>query len=119
MKKLPLLLGALGGALAGYLFNNTKLRSDLSKAKDAESAAKLLGKHLSTDGKKLGKEVQKFMESDEVQKNVKKAKAFVEKQAKEWSEEVQGYVGKSAEVMKKRAAKAVKKGMAKAKKLAA
>lgn len=116
MKKLPLLLGALGGALAGYLFNNTKLRTDLSKAKDAEAAAKILGKHLSADGKKIGKEVQNFMESEDVQKNLKKAKAYAEKQAKEWGAELQEYVGKNAKVAKKVATKQMKKGMKQAKK---
>lgn len=117
MKKLPLLLGALGGALAGYLFNNSKLRTELSKAKDAEAAAKILGKHLSSDGKKIGKEVQKFMESDDVQQNLKKAKTYAEKQAKEWGAELQSYVNKNTKAVKKAATKQVKKGMKKAKKM--
>jgi gas vesicle protein len=116
MKKLPLLLGALGGALAGYLFNNTTLRKQLTKAKDADQAAKILGKHLSADGKKIATEVQKFMESDEVQKNVKKAKGYVEKQAKEWKKETEKYVAKNAKNVERTARKAVKKGIAKAKK---
>ena len=43
MKKLSLLLGTLGGATAGYLFSNKKLRDQLSGAKDAEEAARILG----------------------------------------------------------------------------
>ena len=76
MKKLSLLIGTLGGAFAGYLFSNKQLRKDLVAAKDAESAAKLLGKHLQRDGKKLAEQVQDFVGSDEVQKNWKKAKEY-------------------------------------------
>lgn len=79
MKKFSLLVGTLGGTLAGYLFSNKTLRDQLSKAKDAEAAAKILGKHLSHDGKKIAKEVQAFVRSDEVQRNLTKAKKFAEK----------------------------------------
>jgi hypothetical protein len=76
MRKFSLLLGTLGGALAGYVLSNDKLRKGLSEAKDAESAAKLLGEHLTKDGKKIAKEVKTFVESDDVQKNLKKAKKY-------------------------------------------
>jgi len=79
MKKLSLLIGALGGAMAGYLFSNKQLRKDLATAKNAESAAKLLGQHLQRDGKKLAAQVQDFVESDEVKQNWKKAKAYTHK----------------------------------------
>ncbi len=79
MKKFSLLLGTLGGALAGYILSNDKLRTELSTAKDPEAAAKLLGTHLSKDGKKIAKEVQAFAESDDVQKNLKKAKSYAHK----------------------------------------
>ncbi|MDD5751746.1 MAG: hypothetical protein PHS73_04485 [Candidatus Peribacteraceae bacterium] len=78
MKKLSLLFGALGGAFAGYLFSNQKLRQELATAKDAESAAKLLGRHLQQDGKKLAAQVQDLVESDEVQKNIGKAKKYAQ-----------------------------------------
>lgn len=78
MKKFSLLVGALGGSLAGYVFSNQKLREQLTDAKDAESAAKILGKHLSHDGKKIAKEVQSFVKSDDVQHNLAKAKKFAE-----------------------------------------
>lgn len=80
MKKLSLLIGAIGGALAGYVISKDGLRTELSKAKDAEDAAKILGKHLTKDGKKLGAEMMDFVESPEVQKNWKKAKTYAEKQ---------------------------------------
>lgn len=79
MKKLSLLLGTLGGAMAGYILSNDKLRHELSTAKDPEAAAKLLGAHLSRDGKKIATEVKQFSESDDVQKNLKKAKTFAQK----------------------------------------
>jgi len=78
MKKLSLLIGTLGGAMAGYLFSNQKLRKDLAEAKDAETAARLLGRHLQQDGKKLAVQAQEFVESDEVQKNWKKAKSYAQ-----------------------------------------
>jgi uncharacterized membrane protein YheB (UPF0754 family) len=77
MKKISLLVGSLGGALAGYILSNDGLRKELMKAKDAESAAKMLGKHLSKDGKRIAKEVQQLVKSPEVQTNVKKAKSYV------------------------------------------
>ncbi|OIO55721.1 hypothetical protein AUJ46_00285 [Candidatus Peregrinibacteria bacterium CG1_02_54_53] len=78
MKKLSLLIGTLGGAMAGYLFSNKKLRKDLAEAKDAETAARLLGKHLQRDGKKLAAQAQEFIDSDEVQHNLKKAKSYTQ-----------------------------------------
>ena len=78
MKKLSLLIGTLGGAMAGYLFSNQKLRKDLSEAKDAETAAKLLGKHLQHDGMKLAAQAQEFIGSAEVQRNMKNAKNYAQ-----------------------------------------
>ena len=78
MKKLSLLIGALGGAMAGYLFSNKKLREELTSAKDAETAARLLGKHLQHDGKKLAAQAQDLIESEDVQRNWKKAKTYAQ-----------------------------------------
>ncbi len=83
MKKLTLLLGAMGGAMAGYVFSNKTLREELTKAKDAEAAGKVLAKHLAKDGKQVGHEVKRFIESDEVQENLTKAKKYAMDQAKE------------------------------------
>ena len=55
-----LLLGAIGGALGGYLLSNDKLRTDLQRAKTPEAAAKLLGKHLQQDGSKIAKEAKEL-----------------------------------------------------------
>lgn len=114
MKKLSLLLGTLGGAMAGYLFSNKQLREELTNAKDAESAAKVLGKHLQKDGKKVAKEMQLFMESEDVQRNLNKAKEYAREKADQAKVELQALVGKGA----KEAKKAIKKGSKQAKKSA-
>ena len=125
MKKLSLLLGTLGGATAGYLFSNKKLRDQMAEAKDGEEAAKLLGSHLQKDGKKLAKQIQEFIDSDEVQGNVTKAKKFAEKKVSEAKKElnvgktkVKKSVTTAGKKAGKSAKKAVKKGQTKAKKAA-
>src|SRR3989338_7508840 len=92
MKKLSLLLGTLGGALAGYVFSNTNLREELSKAKDADAAGKILAKHLQRDGKQIGREVKQFVQSDVVQNNVKKAKHYVKQNAKKLQSDLKGMI---------------------------
>lgn len=69
--------------MAGYLLSNDKLREELAKAKDAESAAKTLGKHLQQDGSKIAKDVQAFVQSDDVQQNLGKAKKFAAEKFKD------------------------------------
>jgi phage-related tail protein len=101
MKKLSLLVGTLGGAMAGYLFSNKRLREQLGNAKDAESAARLLGKHLQHDGKKLANQVREFVESDEVQKNVTKAKKYASKKMNEAKKELNTLVKKGTKKAKK------------------
>lgn len=113
MRKFSLLLGTLGGALAGYVLSNDKLRKGLMDSKDTESAAKLLGEHLTKDGKKIAKEVKTFVESDDVQKNLKKAKAY----ATEKLEMAQEGLGKMMQRGTKQAKKYAKKGMKEAKKM--
>ena len=46
------------------------------KAKDPEAAAKILGKHVQRDGNKVANEVTKFVKSDDVKRNLRKAKEF-------------------------------------------
>ncbi len=121
MKKFSLLLGTLGGGLAGYLFSNKQLRMQMSKAKDAEEAARLLGQHLQKDGKKLAQQIQEFVESEDVQKNLSKAKQYARKTMddakKELDKVMASGVKKAKSSMKstmdgaqKTANKAVKKG---------
>jgi len=93
--------------MAGYLLSNKKLRGELSKAKDAESAAKLLGKHLQRDGRQIAKQVKEFVESEDVQRNIKKAKDFASKKMSEAKTELKELVGAGG----KSASKAIKKGV--------
>ena len=116
MKKLSLLLGTLGGATAGYLFSNKKLRDQLANAKDAEEAARILGKSLQKDGKKLGKQIQEFIDSDEVQSNVTKAKQYAKKTVDDAKKELESAWKSGSTKAKKTASKAVKKGKTTAKK---
>lgn len=114
MKKVSLLLGTLGGALAGYILSNDKLRHELTNAKDAETAAKALGAHMAKDGKKIAKEVKTFAESDDVQKNFKKAKTFASDKFNEAQKKLQTMMaksGKKATTAVKNQAKKVEKKM--------
>lgn len=123
MKKFSLLLGTLGGATAGYLFSNKKLRDQLSKATDAEEAARLLGQHLQKDGKKLAQQFQDFVESEEVQQNLNKAKKYAKKTMDDAKKELDTAITSGKKSVKKatkkagaNAKKSVKKQTAKAKK---
>lgn len=115
-------MSTLGGAMAGYLLSNKKLRDELAKADDPESVAKALGKHLQKDGKKIAKEVQAFLESEDVQGNITKAKGYAKQKCDEASGELKKMVGtqtkkaKGAAVRARRAVpKTAKKGAATAK----
>jgi hypothetical protein len=116
MKKLSLLLGALGGAMAGYVFSNSKLREELSDAKDAEAAGKILAKHLQKDSKQIGHEMKQFVESDEVQANLTKAKKYVQSNAKKLQNDLKSMISKGAAKGKKVAITATKKASTGAKK---
>ncbi|HLD71624.1 MAG TPA: hypothetical protein VI873_03355 [Candidatus Peribacteraceae bacterium] len=112
MKKISLLIGALGGALGGYLLSNTKLREGLINAKDPEEAAKILGKALQHDGKKLAKDAQSFIESKEVQDNLKKARKYAEQRMNDAKKQVEVFMKKG----QKKAISAAKRGAVAAKK---
>lgn len=116
MKKLSLLLGTLGGATAGYLFSNKKLRQQLADAEDAEEAARILGKALQQDGKKIGKELQEFIRSEEVQQNVTKAKKYAKKTVDDAKKELDAAWQSGSKKAKTSAKRAVKKGKTVAKK---
>ena len=115
MKKFSLLLGTLGGALAGYILSNEGLRKKMVEAPNAEAMAKMLGQQLTKDGKKIAKEVKVFVESDDVQKNFKKAKVFASKKLGMAQKELEYLVKKGAKEAKKYAKKGMKdmKGMMK------
>ena len=114
MRKLSLLVGALGGALAGYVFSNAKLREELSHAKSAEDAAHVLGKYMQRDGQRLGKQVKELIHSEEVQRNVQKAKAFVQRSVDGATKEIQALTARG----KDRAKTAIKRTASRAKKVA-
>ena len=115
MKRFSLLLGTLGGALAGYILSNDKLRKRMSEAPNAEAMAKMLGEQLTKDGKKVANEVKTFVESDDVQKNLRKAKAFASKKLGVAQKELNVLVKKGAKEAKKYAKEGYKnvKGMMK------
>jgi len=117
MKKLSLLLGTLGGAMAGYVFSNSKLREELTSAKDAEAAGKILAKHLAKDGKQIGHEMKKFAESDEVKDNLKKAKEYAQDTMKKFQGELKGLVKDGTKKIEKEVKKASVKVKKEAKKL--
>jgi hypothetical protein len=116
MRKLSLLVGTLGGAMAGYLFSNSKLREELADAKDAEQAGKILAKHLQKDGKQLGSHVKKFVDSDDVQKNLGKAKTFAQKQLTKANDQLRSFMKTGAATASKKAQSAADTVHKKAKK---
>ncbi len=109
MKKFSLLLGTLGGAVAGYILSNEKLRKDMVKAPNAEAMARLLGEELTKDGKKIAKEVKGFVESEDVQKNLKKATAYASKKLGVAQKGLEKLVKKGAREAGKYARKGAKK----------
>lgn len=118
MKKLSFLLGSLGGALAGYVFSNKKLREQMVKAKDSKEAAKILGKHLSADGQVVAKEVRQLANEHNLDDRIADGKKYVEEYYSSAKGEVQKFIGakvkqatKAATSAKKQAVKKVKKAM--------
>jgi len=109
MKKFSFLLSTLGGALAGYVFSNSTLRDQLVGAKNAEEAARLLGKHLQKDGKKFGDHVKQLLQSKEVKSHMHKAKAFVEKKVGMVKSGVGEYIAQEKVRAKKTVRKAAKR----------
>ena len=113
MRKFSLLLATLGGALGGYILSDEKLRKEMAGAPNAEAMAKLLGQHLTKDGKKVAHEVKLFVESDEVRKNLRKAKSFASKKLGVAQKELEKYAKKGMKEARKYTKKGVKemKGM--------
>ncbi len=118
MKKLSFLLGTLGGAMAGYVFSNKKLREQLLGAKDTSAAAKILGKHLAEDGQVVAKEVRDLAEQHGLDDRIADGRKYVEQYYSSAKDEVQKFIGakvkqatKVAVKAKKHAVKKVKKAM--------
>ena len=124
MKKLSFLLGSVGGALAGYVFSNNKLRSELMKAKDTTAAAKILGNHLAKDGQLVAKEVKQLAEHHHLDAHIAHGKKYVTKYYNSAKDEVQQFLGdkmeqatKAAKLAKKEVVKQVTRNVKKVKKL--
>jgi gas vesicle protein len=112
MRKYSLVLGALGGAFAGYIFSNEKLRKELTSVKTPEDAGKILAKHLQKDGKRLGTQVKKLVDSEVVKDNVKKLKEYAQDSFDKAKDELGDLVKKGqaeAKKLEKKAVKTVKK----------
>ncbi len=105
MRKLTLLLGSVGGALAGYVFSNKKLRRELTDAKDGAHAAKILGRYLSADGQQVAKEVKKFAIEHDMDKKVAQGKKYVKQYYDKSRREAEKLIKKGA----KQAGRYVKK----------
>lgn len=116
MKKLSFLLGTLGGAMAGYVFSNKKLRDQLVNAKDASAAAKILGKHLSEDGQVVAKEVRQLAEEHHLDDKVAEGKKYVQSYYQSAKGEVQKYLGAKVKEATTMATKAKKSAVKKVKK---
>ncbi|OGJ54088.1 hypothetical protein A3D11_00600 [Candidatus Peribacteria bacterium RIFCSPHIGHO2_02_FULL_49_16] len=108
MRKLSILFSALGGAAAAYLVSNKKLRAELSKAKTTDDVGKILGKHLQQDGKKLGKDICDFLESDRVQNKIKQANVTAQKHFDIAEKEVRTWLQKGKKEVVKQAGSAAK-----------
>jgi len=101
--------------MGGYLLSNKKLREELVNAKDAEAAAKSLGRHLQRDGKKIAEQMREFVESDDVQANLTKAKSFTKEKVDEAKAELGKLVDSGTATAKKTAQKTATKAKATAK----
>ncbi len=93
MKKLTFLLGTIGGAMAGYVLSNKKLRSEMIDAKDSSEAAKILGKHLSNDGQIVAKEVRQLAEQHGIDDRIADGKQYVHDYYSSAKDEVQKFLG--------------------------
>ncbi len=109
MKKMSLLLGSLGGAMAGYLLSNKKLRQELTTAKDTQAAAKIIGKHLASDGQDVAREAKKFAHAHQLDKKVAEGKKYVMDQYKESKKGVEKMIAQGMKDTQKAVKSAKKK----------
>ncbi|OGJ60579.1 hypothetical protein A3A67_01480 [Candidatus Peribacteria bacterium RIFCSPLOWO2_01_FULL_51_18] len=115
MKKLSFLLGTLGGAMAGYIFSNGKLRKELMNTKDAAAAAKVLGKHLAVDGQTVAREVQKIAKDHHFEEKINEGKKYARKYYDSAKKELTKFVGMQAKNVSNSAKKAGKSAVKKVK----
>lgn len=110
MKKLSFLLGTVGGALAGYVLSNKKLRTELRDARDATAAAKILGRHLSHDGQKVATEVRELAQEHHLDDRLAEGRRYVKEYYETAKDEVQSFLSakvKDATSIAKKAKKQV------------
>lgn len=101
MRKFNFLVGTLSGLFGGLLLSNKKLRKKLKEAEDPKEAARIIGKEMQRSGKDVAIEAKEWVESDDVQKGIKRAKKFLTKKL--------GEVGSDAKKKAKTACKKAKK----------
>jgi hypothetical protein len=115
MKKLKFIIGALGGAMAGYVLSNPTLRKKLANAKDHAEAAKILGKELQKSGKKVAKETKALIEKEDVHEKFDEWKTYFLEEGEKLGTKAKKAAKKTAKNVKKKATKSCKKACKKAK----
>jgi len=118
MKKLSFLLGTLGGAMAGYVLSNSKLRKELMATKDAATAAKVLGKHLSSDGQTVAREVREIAKEHHFDQHLAEGKKYARKYYDSAKKELTKFVSNQAKEATKVAKRAGKKAVRQVRSLA-
>ncbi len=103
--------------MAGYAFSNKKLRNELMAAKDGQQAAKILGKHLASDGQQVAKEVKKFAREHHLDDKVKEGKQYAKKYYEKSKKEAEKLMKKGARQAAVLAKKAKRNLSAKVKKM--
>ncbi len=115
MKKLSFLLGTLGGAMAGYVLSNSKLRKELMGVKDTSSAAKVLGKHLSADGQTVAAEVRELARQHHLGAHLAEGKKYARKYYVSAKKELTKFLGTQAKQATKVAKRVSRRAVRKAK----
>ena len=108
MKKFNFLIGALGGALGGFVLSNKKLRNQLGEAKTKKEAAKILGEAIQKSGSELANDTKKLLESEEVQSKLKNFKEFANEKWADLQTEVSGIAKRAVKTAKKETTKKLK-----------
>ena len=76
MRKFNFFIGAMGGALGGFILSNKKLRKQLQEAEDGKQAAVILGEAIKKSGGDLAHEAKQWLESEETQEKMSAWKEY-------------------------------------------